>query len=361
MNKIQLNKGSAIEPKRDKLQAVLRQKITSGEYEGKIPGERVLAEEHQVNVKTMNKAVSTLVEEGFLYREKGKGTFVSQRIKDIINIGVLLHPGQLSNYLFNQCMNGISAEAKKAGSNILFSALNEEESKSILRKMIKQEKVAGFLLLSIRGDEVLNTLKQRKVPFVLMHSDNENFNTCFVGNDDVKGGYLATERLLKLGHKKIGIVSAFLNPESRARIEGYKQALVDYGIDYKDKYLSLSKDYLYSKGAYEATKKLIRGKTGITALFVDTDKMAMGVYYAIQEEGLNVPGNIAIVGYDDQYFAKELMPPLTTIHQDFVKVGREAYKLLVKLIEGEEVKNRKKKLIPQLIVRESCGASLRTT
>jgi LacI family transcriptional regulator len=164
-----------------------------------------------------------------------------------------------------------------------------------------------------------------------MHSVPTVLINCFARNDaapailpaHADGAETAVSHLIEAGHRRIG----FINGEdwmiaSRDRLRGYKRALKRAGIDY-DATLVRAGNWLLS-GGHDCTRELLAMAEPPTAIFCASDKMAIGAYEAIKEAGLSIPGDISVVGFDDDHTARYLDPPLTTILVPHEDMGRRA-------------------------------------
>jgi len=175
----------------------------------------------------------------------------------------------------------------------------------------------------------------------------------FVGCDNEQGGFLSAQHLLQQGHTEI----AFLGdrsqdyPEFRDRYKGYLRAHKEASIENNPK-LSFNTFFSEDSG-YAATLKLIDSGEQFTAIQCSSDLIAIGAIKALRERGLQVPHDIAIVGFDNIPTAEHLAPSLTTIEQDTLAAGKALVESVIKLIDGETIESI---LLPtKLIVRNSCG------
>jgi DNA-binding LacI/PurR family transcriptional regulator len=177
----------------------------------------------------------------------------------------------------------------------------------------------------------------------------------YVGVDNIMGGYLAVEHMIRLGHRKIGVIGG--SSESSVgleRLEGGKQALKTYQVKPREDYF-LEGDFLKDSG-YRGGKRFLQMEDPPTAIFAANDYMALGTYQAIAEEGLRIPEDIALVGFNDIEFAGMKGVELTTIGQKKFEMGTLAVKTLVENIEGGGRTSTKEILLkPELIIRKTCG------
>jgi len=173
--------------------------------------------------------------------------------------------------------------------------------------------------------------------------------------DNILGGFLAVEHLIKLGHKWIGVIGG--SSESSVgfeRLEGGKKALTTYGLKVIGDYF-LEGDFLKGSG-YQGGKKFLKMDEPPTAIFAANDYMALGTYQAILEEGLKIPEDMALIGFNDIEFTSMRGIELTTIGQKKYEMGALAVKTLVERIEGGKVGPSKEIILePELIIRKTCG------
>jgi LacI family transcriptional regulator len=192
-------------------------------------------------------------------------------------------------------------------------------------------------------------------PYVFVH----RLFSWTVGNsvlvDERYGARLAVEHLAKLGHRRI----AFINgPQgwdaSENRLIGYKEALEQLGIPY-DQSLVREGNWEVQSG-YPAAKKFLELPERPTAIFAANDLMALGAIYAIQEAGLRVPEDMAIVGYDDREITSISRPTITTVTLPCYEMGQTSAQLLLSQLENQTEMEEPIRVQGKLIVRESCGA-----
>lgn len=198
----------------------------------------------------------------------------------------------------------------------------------------------------------LNALAERNVPFVVWGARQPDQRYCTVGSDNLKGGHRATSHLLRLGRRRVAFLGDKEGPEVQLRYEGYCRALADAGIALD---LDLVRPAHFSlESAIETVEALIESRSGFDAIFAASDLIALGAIRGLARNGIAVPRDVSVVGYDDIHMAAYASPALTTIRQDVAKAGRLLVNKLLRLLDGESV--RSELLATELIVRESCGA-----
>ena len=177
-----------------------------------------------------------------------------------------------------------------------------------------------------------------------------------VGSNQRETGRLATDHLIGLGHASIGTVTGlFRRRVTRSRLHGYEDALRAAGLEPSED-LVAEGDWTPQGGA-AATRLLLERSPSITAIFVHSDMMAIGVLSALWSAGRRVPADVAVVSCDDIPFAEFLTPPLSTVRLPLAETGRQAVELLLRSIAGEPVPEKPPLLPVELIVRGSCGGA----
>ena len=257
-------------------------------------------------------------------------------------------------------VQGIQDGLRSAGYSISIAYSNRDQALAI-------EAIDSFYSRQADGIIVLNSwlhtyndpiLAIQNRPFVFV---NRVFGACMencVGPGDRYGARLATQHLVDLGHRRIGYINGTADwIEAQNRISGYQDVLLTHGIP-MDEALVRQGDWGVDSG-YRATRELLALKERPTAIFSANDIMALGAMYAIQEAGLQIPRDIALVGYDDRDFAAWIRPALTTVRMPSYEMGLAAARLLLQQFAGEKMEDATQ--IPgKLIIRESCGAKLQT-
>ena len=229
----------------------------------------------------------------------------------------------------------------------------EVETEAILGLSRRQIDGIIFVESCLRSSDQVSELVDK--PHIFVHRLFNSLSPNAVVPDERYGARLATKHLAELGHQRI----AFINgPEqwdaTINRMMGYQEELAACGISF-DPALVERGDWEVQSG-YLATQRLMTLERPPTAIFAANDLMALGAIYAIQEAGLQVPGDVAIVGYDDRDFSGFVRPAITTVRMPCEEMGRTSAKSLLRLID-EEVDALEPTLIRgELVVRQSCGA-----
>jgi len=256
----------------------------------------------------------------------------------------------------SQTMVNVEESAKEAGYSVMFTGIADENVDEIRRAVneLCAHRVAGILIhLPLEIDlSMLRDLCQN-VPLVAMDSDL-GFKTSAVLFQQKGGSRLATQHLIKLGHRQIACLRASLAwRAARLRYQGWLLALKGAGLQPGP---SVEADWS-SRGGFDAAKDLLKNHWGkFTALVVANDQMALGAIRAFQEAGISVPQDISIVGFDDIPEAGFFLPPLTTVRQDFTRIGKLGVQCLLEEIDSGPGEARSYTVVPTLIERASTAA-----
>jgi LacI family transcriptional regulator len=255
-----------------------------------------------------------------------------------------------------QITNGIIQEVIRDQYNVMLYTGSGVEGGSMAASAV-DSRVDGIVLVLPAPDcAVFAKCETRHIPYVSILRE-EAPGTYSVNSDDKEGGRLATEHLISLGHKRIAhLVGAENISTSPARLSGYSEAMAKGGLVVDSK-LVVQAGFDWRRG-YMATNVLLDlpKKEQPTAIFAANDLCAEGALRALREAGRSVPDDMAIVGYDDTWFASMTHPALTTVRMPIVEMGALAVRMLVDLVEGRPIPTPHPVLPVSLTVRNSCGA-----
>jgi DNA-binding LacI/PurR family transcriptional regulator len=215
----------------------------------------------------------------------------------------------------------------------------------------------GFILHTLEViSMIMEDLKKNDFPVVFKQQYSEYSEYSSVDVNNYLGGYLATTHLIEHGHESISILLAVPEAEeAKERLRGFRQAHSDKGIEVNED-LIITGFYTQDFG-YEAVKELIAMNQKFTALFCTSDTIAIGALLALREEGIDIPGEVSIVGFDDLPYSRFTFPPLTTVHQPIYEKGVRAAEILINQLEKKDIKVVHELLEPHLVIRKSTGPS----
>jgi LacI family transcriptional regulator len=254
-------------------------------------------------------------------------------------------------------MRGVQDVLEATGHRLVVFATHEDETveQRWLRRVLEQATDGVLLLLPYERSGLASVLIEHQIPFVAI-GDRNDLEVPFpsIGSTIWQGGYTATEYLLSLGHRRIGIITLPLGLRtSRARLAGYREAHEAAGLP-ADPALILEGNYLLGDG-YQQTCALLDLPEPPTAIFAGNDAQAAGVYRALYERDIKIPTMMSVIGFDDVMFSPQMSPPLTTIRQPLVEIGRMATNMLLRLIQGDALEAMHVELSTSLVIRESCA------
>lgn len=234
----------------------------------------------------------------------------------------------------------------------LFQTADEEQT--IYPRVLRTGAVDGVILSSTQvNDPLIPQLVENQVPFVVIGRPLNAPTANYVDVENVAGGHTATTHLIRLGYKRVATITGPMNAiAGLERLEGYQQAVQDRGRTI-DPALIANGDFTEA-GGYTAMRQLLTSQPD--AVFAASDMMAMGALRAIREVGLTVPGDIALVGYDDMVPTPVVEPPLTTVRQPIRRMGTQAVEMLIDILHNGLTPPRRLVLPTELVIRASCGA-----
>jgi LacI family transcriptional regulator len=219
---------------------------------------------------------------------------------------------------------------------LLVNTEEDPELEGAAVNMMLDRQVEGIIYASWYHRVVEPPRALSGLPVVLLDCYDEDRSLPSVVPDEVRGGREATEALLKKGHRRIG----FINnrdpvPATAGRLQGYKDALASFGVPY-DEALVCAKESV-AQGGYQGTLELMQLPVPPTALFCFCDRMAIGAYDALRKLNLSIPGDVAVMGFDNQQFiASNLYPALSTMELPHYEMGVQAAKYLIDQTNGSE-------------------------
>ncbi len=215
-------------------------------------------------------------------------------------------------------------------------------------------------------DDAIWELNRAGFPFVLVDRFFPDLNCDTVIADNVDGGYRATEHLILLGHKEVGFLyhpqADFRTTTVRDRFMGYRKALKEYHLNFQEDWLACIDEKphnLKSENALLPYIEYLRRPKRPVAVFVVNDNSAISLLAAAGRLGLEIPEDLAVVGFDNLTMAAQIEHPLTTIHQETLEMGVRAAQLLLGRIDGHASSPEHIVIPTNLTIRETCGARQR--
>jgi LacI family transcriptional regulator len=273
------------------------------------------------------------------------------------NIGVLVKG--IHNPFFSKMIKSIEEEIDREGYSMILH-YNESNNNDIdaAVELIKEKKLKGLICLGGDFEDLdKQELVNLKTPIVLASTyiiekaNKALFSSVIIENE--KAAFKAVDYIASLGHKKIGIITTGEEDRTigKLRFEGYKKALKGNDIEYNERFVEIG-EYTFESG-FEAMNKLLKKQLGITAVFATTDIMAIGASKAILSNGLKIPEDISVVGFDGIDYSMYFHPSITTVVQPVEEMGKKSIDLLFDLLKNKK-EHQHIILETELQERESC-------
>ncbi len=266
-----------------------------------------------------------------------------------MSIGVVTQV--ISSPFYGEALHGIERELERAGYVPLFVSghWNEADERKAI-ETLQSRRVDGLIVLAGRlGNEELTRLSER-LPMVVVGRQAFAPQLFSFSFDNRSGARMATEHLLKLGHRRIAIlVGDRQHDDAMEREAGYRDALAAAEIEVDPK-LVLQSDYTEA-GGLMAMNALLERETPFTAVFSSNDQMAFGAILGLAKRNLRVPDDVSVIGFDDLMMARYAMPPLSTIRHSVYEIGEQAAAAMLALLRGQAPQIHLP--APELVLRES--------
>ena len=258
----------------------------------------------------------------------------------------------LTDYTFASIIEGAEIEARRLGYFLLSSSARDAESfKGLVDELVGHRRVDGLLVMNPYADERYQLIPEG-IPSVFVGARSRGENTCSVCLDDEAVAYNATKHLIESGHKRIGMITGPMAEDcSLDRMVGFQKAIEERGLPFLPE-LIIEGDWGASSGQAALMQMSANGDLP-DAIFVQNDRMAMGVLRAARDLKIIVPEQLSIIGVDDMPLTQHYDPPLTTMRQDMPRIGLEAARILIHAIEGAQAQSCQLKLPAELVIRQS--------
>lgn len=251
-------------------------------------------------------------------------------------------------------LHAVQLAAREKGYSVNLASLKATDSESVNKGLqdLYATGVEGLIMIVPHSKDSTQIRKlPGSLPGVIIEGESSK-SIPSVNIDQVLGAEMAVNYLLKLGHKKIAHISG---PhgwyEADLRIAGWKSALTKAKVGISP----IEQGDWSPQSGYEAMKRILKKHTNVTAVFCSNDAMALGALKALSDNGLLIPNDMSIVGFDDVPEASYFQPSLTTVRQSFEEVGNASLELLVSLIEDKRTRTKCEAIQPTLLIRDSSG------
>lgn len=272
----------------------------------------------------------------------GKSSLLGLIVSDIVNP------------FFPDLVKSFEESAFEKGFEIIMANTNYDPARTALRvRSLIERRVDGVAVMTSEMDRsMIDKFSTRGIPIVFLDTGKVKKNISNIRINYEYGISEAIEHLLDLGHREIGFISGPLNLKSaRIRRKAFLEFLKKRGIIERDELIA-SGDYKIG-GGKKAMTKLLKLKKRPTAVFVSNDLTAIGALQTLRSNGLHVPEDMSLIGFDDIAFAESVDPPLTTVNLSRTKIAQCAFESLFELINGTDKKGKEISVDTKLVIRES--------
>ena len=348
-------------PKYVQLKEYLKKVIQDGNLapSQKLPSESELVRQFKISRHTVRHAFDELENEGWIYREQGKGTFCAYR-KSQKEQKIAVLTTYISNYIFPYIIRGIEETLGESGFSFsIASTGNDKHKEEACMKRYLEQDISGLIVEPTKSArENINhryfvELEKRHIPYIFLHATYPDLDSAYIIMDDEKGGFLATEHLLKQGHRDIAGIFLSDDLQGVKRQAGFISALKRYHIALNEELIGNYQTKEMFTYPYNFAINLLKSKKRPSAMFCYNDQIAIQVIEAVRHCKLRIPQDLSLVGYDDSNLAVATEVKLTTIKHPKEEMGKRVARMMVDMINSTM---HKPYFIyrPELVVRSSC-------
>ena len=303
------------------------------------------------NIPTVSEKNRAKVEEAVAHL-KYKPNVSAQRLARGYNnsIGLVMpgYPGIFYSFYAVELIRGVGHACETKRLDLVFHITNGTNP-------INTHNVGGVIFADvIENRKQVESALALGTPCLVINNKVDDLNVSYIAVDNIVGGKIAGDYLASLGHKRIATVTGNLNTQAgEHRHEGFKNVLAERNIELPEEYIFIG-DYS-RRSARSAAEAFLKLPQRPTAIFAASDEMAMEVITVIMENGLKVPDDISVIGFDDNPVCLFGAVALTTVKQPLFKMAEDSVHLLSSIVVGKEKTRKKIILTPELVIRESCA------
>lgn len=340
------------------IDTIKQKQLKSGD---RIFSENELADKFSISRHTVRQAIGELVNEGWLYRLHGKGTFVGngpcEKEGKLHTIGVITT--YLNDYIFPAIIRGINGVLLEHGYDMLLSCTyNQHDMERLCLENLKNRSLAGLIIEPTKSAlpnpnlDLYRELERKNVPILFIHGCYEDFDGSYVVEDDARAGYIATKHLIEMGHTRIGGVFKKDDIQGHYRYAGFKKAHEEAGLEILPSgvlWFDTEQAASFETSLMGDLMVLLKRCSGLVCY---NDQMAIKMLDVVRGMGLGVPEDISLVSFDDSQLAVASEVKLTTVAHPQERLGRQAAKAMIDMIEGRQ-ERCSIKMQPELVIRGS--------
>lgn len=333
-------------------------KVSAGDQ---LPSENEIASLFNVSRHTVRQALTYLVQEGWIYKERGKGSFYSNKKSNETKKNVAVLTTYISDYIFPKIISGIEEELRRKGYNLLlFNSNNDIQNERTCFENIINQDIAGLIVEPAQSTinnlhhDSIKKLEKNNIKYIAINANCDEENSSFIIVDDEQGGYKLTNYLLELGHRNIAGIFKADDLQGEKRRKGYVKALKEYDLSFNK---SIVGEYITDNQEMyidQFFKRILTLENRPTAIVCYNDQVALRVIDICRREGIRIPKDLSIVSFDDSSLAVSSDIKLTTIKHPKEEMGLMAARCIIDMIEGR-IDKPQYIYNAELIVRESCS------
>ncbi|PKF62832.1 hypothetical protein CW745_05270 [Psychromonas sp. psych-6C06] len=311
---------------------------------------RVIANNGSVSKKARAKVEASIAELG--YRPNSFARSLKSNKSNVVGVVVV----NMGSAFYAEMLGGIQKAFIDSDKHLMVSSGYGDKTIEFDTISSLIDRQCDGLLLFLESDFTkaeINKLCNRDIPIVLMGRNGIPFGYSSVQVDNQSGGYVATTRLIEAGRRKIVHLAGPQNlSDARDRLHSFWKAVEESADIQKSDCRDVIGEYTEEFG-YESVKSLLAEGADFDAICAGDDDIAAGVYMALREAGKKIPEDIAVVGYDDNFHARHMNPPLTSMRQPIEEIGLQAGKMLLNMMQSNDSTNINAVLGATLVERES--------
>lgn len=268
------------------------------------------------------------------------------------SVGILVP--ELHGPFFGTMLSSIESELRKEGKHVIITAGHSDADREIEGIEFLASRKCDALIVYVFAitDERIMAIRESTVPLVVIGRLIPGMEEDCVSLDNETGGFLATNSLIESGHRQLACISGPLwKSDGRERLEGFKRALSEHGLDFNGQ-LVVEGDYEEMSGQ-EGMRQLLQTEIPFTALVCGNDEMAAGAISVAREHGMMIPGDISIVGFDNVFFTRFMHPRLSTIDYPIDTMGQMAARCVLRDVYDKSYESIQSRFEPRFVRRES--------
>ena len=349
-------------PKYQTVADALRAGIQEGKYQKTLPTEQALCAQFEVSRQTVRQALSLLEADHLIDRRQGSGSHIRERKEESPRQrrSIAVVTTYISDYIFPSILREIESVCSENDSApLLFATQNQfSNERRILRTLLDMDHLDGVLVEGTKTGlpnpniSLYRQLMAKGIPLVFMHGNYEQLpNTLSVLDDNYAGSRMLMEYLYEKGHRNISGIFKYDDIQGRQRFSGYMDAMQNYDLPLEDKnilwYSTDQKDRFLRDGSEDTRAAELL--SCCSAVICYNDEIAARVVSYLNKTGLSIPGDVAVVSFDNSAYSEMSSPRITSLSHMQYNVGREAAELLFRLLRGEPCKSE---LVPWVLVEK---------